>query len=66
MAISNIDPNETLRLINASLARGDEIDIWCEALYEWLAQEALAEKMGIKRTCKYKAIREYLKDESLS
>ena len=34
-----MDPNETLRVINGFLARhetGDEVDVWCQDLYDWL------------------------------
>ena len=37
-----MDPNETLRQIHAFLARGDEgdeVDILCQDLFDWLARE---------------------------
>ena len=34
-----MDPNETLRVINGFLARhetGEDVDVWCQDLYDWL------------------------------
>jgi len=40
-----MDPDETLRLIDAFLARhetGDDVDIWCQDLFDWIARGGFA------------------------